>query len=60
MDTATLTPTPRRLALVRGLLRPTAAPAAEGHLHFDRQARSWRRHDEPSVGLEPVALPECA
>jgi hypothetical protein len=50
--------------LLRGLLRDTAAPATEPHLHYDRAARIWRMHDQRDAHRAPVetaaALQECA
>jgi len=50
--------------LLRGLLRDTAAPVTEPHLHYDRTTRTWRMHDQRDAYPAPVeptaALQECA
>jgi hypothetical protein len=63
MEMATL---PIRPSLRQALLGVLARPAAEtlpgAHLHFDRDARVWRTHEdrEPQRVEAAVALPECA
>ena len=63
METATLPirPTVRR-ALLGVLARPAGDEVAAGHLHFDRDARVWRTHEErePQRGEIAATLPECA
>lgn len=64
METATLPirPTVRR-ALLGVLARPAAGDqVAAGHLHFDRDARVWRTHEEREPQRVEIAatLPECA
>jgi hypothetical protein len=50
MEMATLRPaTLPRLPLVRSLFRPSGPPAAEAHLHFDRNARVWLTHETRDV-----------
>ncbi len=49
---------PRRLLL---RARPRlAAASAEAHLHFDRDARVWRTHEQHQPPRVEMAFPECA
>ena len=75
MSTVTQRPqTLRPLRRLRETLRPAGAVAAEEHLHYDREARAWRTHEElerhprllalagAEVGeaVETLDLQECA
>lgn len=62
MEMATLPIRPTlRQALLGVLAPPAAATLPGGHLHFDRDARVWRTHEEREPQrVEVAALPECA
>lgn len=62
MEMATLPIRPTlRQALLGALARPAGDEIAAGHLHFDRDARVWRTHEEREPQrIEVAALPECA
>jgi len=60
MATLPIRPTIRR-ALLGVLARPAAADLSGGHLHFDRDARVWRTHEEREPQrIEVATLAECA
>jgi hypothetical protein len=63
MELATLPFRPTvRQALLGVLARPAADEVPGGHLHFDRDARIWRSHEqqEPQRVEATATLPECA
>lgn len=63
MEMATLPIRPLvRQALLGVLARPAAEDPPGEHLHFDRDARVWRSHEErePRRVEAAATLPECA